>query len=132
MSASDLARAVWGTHTDSRGYEMARNRGRVSQYLAGFSMPEPRTLAKIAEAVGKTTTELTGALSPGGGGDAPQGRKPVAVQMTIVAGAASLAHLTLDMLLPVALAAEIVTMVSKVPPPVRPVVETADGGEGDE
>ena len=129
MSASDLARIVWGTRTDNRGYEVARNRGRVSQYLGGFSLPEPRTLARIAEAVGKTTNELTGAPAPRGGGEAPQGRKPVAVQMTIVAGAPSLAHLTLDMLLPVALAAEIVTKVSSVPPPV---VEDTEEGAGDE
>jgi transcriptional regulator with XRE-family HTH domain len=58
MSASDLARAVWGTATDFRGYKVARNRDRIGHYLAGVSYPEPDNLKKLAEALGLPIEEL--------------------------------------------------------------------------
>lgn len=45
-SASDVARAVWGTAKDKRGYEVAKNRDRIGHYLNG-SFPTPRNLVKI-------------------------------------------------------------------------------------
>jgi len=52
MNASDLARAIWGTTTDPRGYEVAKNRDRVGAYLAGTGYPSRETLPKLCEAVG--------------------------------------------------------------------------------
>jgi len=52
MNASDLARAIWGTTTDPRGYDVARNRDRVGAYLAGTGYPSRETLPKLCEAVG--------------------------------------------------------------------------------
>lgn len=62
VSASEAARRVWGTTTDNRGYEVARNRDRIGHYLAGTSYPEPENMAKLADALGVPVEEL--ALAP--------------------------------------------------------------------
>src|SRR3954465_2245318 len=59
VNASDVARRVWGTAKDKRGYDVARNRDRIGHYLSGSSFPEPENLARLAEAVGVTVEELT-------------------------------------------------------------------------
>lgn len=48
MSASDLARKIWGATTDSRGYSVARNRDRLTHYLAGTGYPSAPVVQKIA------------------------------------------------------------------------------------
>jgi hypothetical protein len=58
MSASDLARAIWGTVKDYRGYDVARNRDRIGHYLAGISYPEADNLKRLAEALGLALEEL--------------------------------------------------------------------------
>jgi hypothetical protein len=58
MNNSDLARAVWGETEDNKGYKVARNRDRIGVYLKGRGFPEPRTLGKIAKALGTTSEEL--------------------------------------------------------------------------
>lgn len=52
MTQADLARAVWGTTVDKRGYVVARNRDRISQYLKGSSLPSRPVLKRIAKALG--------------------------------------------------------------------------------
>ena len=52
MSRSMLARKVWGTVKDKRGYDVARNRDRIGHYLTGKSFPAPDNLKKIAKALG--------------------------------------------------------------------------------
>jgi hypothetical protein len=47
---SDLARAIWGTIKDTRGYDVARNRDRIGAYLSGNSYPELDTVYALAEA----------------------------------------------------------------------------------
>jgi hypothetical protein len=49
MSASDVARAVWGSKTNAQGRMVARNRDRMTQYLAGKGYPRPETVTKLAE-----------------------------------------------------------------------------------
>jgi transcriptional regulator with XRE-family HTH domain len=51
ISASDLARAVWGTRKDHRGYDVAKGRDRIGHYLSGNSFPNQDTLAKLAKAL---------------------------------------------------------------------------------
>src|SRR3954468_1996641 len=68
VNASEVARRVWGTAKDKRGYDVARNRDRIGHYLSGSSYPEPENLARLAEAVGVTVEEL--AMPPE---TAPQG-----------------------------------------------------------
>jgi len=35
MSMSDLARKIWGTTTDARGYPVAKNKDRISRWEKG-------------------------------------------------------------------------------------------------
>ncbi len=55
---SDLAREAFGATTDQRGYKVARNRDRVSVYLRGKSVPDPKNLKLLADALGTTPEEL--------------------------------------------------------------------------
>ena len=58
LSASEVARRVWGTSKDNRGYDVAKNRDRIGHYLAGTSYPEAKNLCKLALAVGLTAEDL--------------------------------------------------------------------------
>jgi transcriptional regulator with XRE-family HTH domain len=58
MSPSDLAKLVWGTTKDRRGYTVARNRDRIGHYLAGTSYPDPANLERIAEVLDVPVEEL--------------------------------------------------------------------------
>jgi hypothetical protein len=58
LSASAVARRVWGTTKDKRGYDVARNRDRIGSYLSGASYPEPENLRRLADAVGVPVEEL--------------------------------------------------------------------------
>ena len=58
MSPSDLAKLVWGTTKDRRGYIVARNRDRVGHYLAGTSYPDPANLEQIAKVLDIPLDEL--------------------------------------------------------------------------
>lgn len=91
FSQSDLARAVWGTVTDKRGYEVAKNRDQVSQYLHGKSLPGPENLQKLANALGVATEDL----APPNPGPLDKGRP--AVSMTAIAGSPDRVRLTVDM-----------------------------------
>ena len=51
LSAAEVARRVWGTHQDKRGYEVAKGRDRIGAYLAGTSYPGPENLQKLADAI---------------------------------------------------------------------------------
>lgn len=58
LSASEVARRVWGTTKDSRGYTVARNRDRIGHYLSGASYPEEDNLVKLAGAIGVSVEDL--------------------------------------------------------------------------
>lgn len=64
LTASEVARRVWGTTKDRRGHEVARNRDRIGHYLSGNSYPEAANLAKLAEAVGLNVEELAEPVKP--------------------------------------------------------------------
>jgi transcriptional regulator with XRE-family HTH domain len=52
LKQSDLAREVFGkTYVDKRGYEQPYGKDRVSDWLAGKTMPRGPTLDRIAKAV---------------------------------------------------------------------------------
>jgi transcriptional regulator with XRE-family HTH domain len=61
MTASDLARKVWGNEAAKSG---ARNRQLISQYLAGQVLPQNGTIARLAEALEIPVSELTGSVLP--------------------------------------------------------------------
>ena len=108
MSQSDLARTVWGTTTDSRGYKVAKNWDRISAYLAGRSLPDQRNLLRIAKALGvepeTLAPEKAGALEER---DNPE------IAMTVLAGHTDMVHLRVNKLVPLSLAAEVISLLSK-------------------
>lgn len=55
---SAIAREVFGTIKDSRGYDVAKNRDRIAAYLNGIAYPEPENLQKLADAMGIPIEEL--------------------------------------------------------------------------
>jgi len=59
MSASDLARKVWGNETNR--HNAARNRQLVSHYLQGTMRPQIGTVTRIARALDKPVDELASA-----------------------------------------------------------------------
>ena len=83
-SASDIAREIWGSTTDRRGYSVGRNRDRIGHYLNATSYPEPDNLEKLAKAVGVPVSDLTidrPAANPG-----PRSRPaPASLTLTTVA-----------------------------------------------
>lgn len=59
LTSSEVARRMWGTSTDKRGYETARNRDSLKHYLAGTRCPDPENLIRLADAIGVPAEELS-------------------------------------------------------------------------
>jgi hypothetical protein len=108
MSQSDLARAVWGKDTDTRGYEVAKNRDRISSYLRGRSIPEPANMKTIADKLGVTVAELAPDVLA-----SVVDRAHPAVSMSMVAGHSDKTHLQVNKLVPMAVAAKIIALLSE-------------------
>jgi transcriptional regulator with XRE-family HTH domain len=105
MSQSDLARLIWGTMTDQRGYEVARNRDRISAYERGRASPEEENLKKIAEALGVTASELAPELSGQRGRNAP-----ATVTMRVLEGGN--VHLEVNTITTLAIASQVIAALS--------------------
>lgn len=108
LSQSDLARAVWGTYRDSRDFEVARNRDRISQYVKGKSIPEPSNLLKLAEALGVTPEELAPDITA----DAVDAEE-AAVSMRMVEGHPDKTVLRINTVTSFETAAEIIALLSR-------------------
>ena len=107
MSQADLARKIWGSTTDSRGFDVARNRDRISVYLAGKSMPDSKNLRAIAEALNMKAEELAPDIIA-----ATVERENPEIQFTMVSGHTDKVYLRVNKLVPLAVAAQIVTLLS--------------------
>ena len=105
LSQSDLARLIWGTQTDARGYEVARNRDRISAYERGRASPEEVNLAKIAEALGVSVSELAPELSGQRGRSAP-----ATVTMRVLEGGN--VHLEVNTITTLAIASQVIAALS--------------------
>jgi transcriptional regulator with XRE-family HTH domain len=109
VSQSDVARAVWGSATDNRGRDVARNRDRISNYVRGKQLPEPKTIKKLADVLGVTPSELYPALGK------PEGRNaPADVSLTAVGGRPDMAFLVVNKMLPMNVAVKILSMIADV------------------
>ncbi len=108
LSQSDLARKAFGTTIDKRGYHVARNRDRVSVYLRGTSLPDPKNLARLADALGVDPDELTPDITV-----AAIDRENPEVAMTAIAGHSDKVHLRVNKLMPLSLASKIISMISE-------------------
>ena len=104
MSASDLARAIWGNNPSGTG---ARNRDRISAYLSGRSIPEPTNLAAIAKALSMTVEELAPDITA-----SAVDRANPELALTMIAGRADLAHLRIDKLVPLDTASQVIALIS--------------------
>jgi len=107
VNASEVARAVWGTTTDGRGYTVARNRDRMSQYLAGRSTPTPDNLKRIADFLGTTPEDLAPDLHA-----AAIDRTPPELAMHQAPGRPDRVHLRVDKIVPLDVAAKIIALLS--------------------
>jgi len=110
MSQSDVARAVWGTTTDSRGYEVARNRERISAYEQARSLPEPRSLELLAKALDVEPQDLSPELA----GD-EVGRQPAAVSMTMAEGQPDKVHLHVNTIASFEVASKVISLLAGDP-----------------
>jgi transcriptional regulator with XRE-family HTH domain len=117
LSAAEVARRVWGTSTDKRGYEVAKNRDRIGHYLAGTSYPEPENLQKLADAIdvpverlgiGNRPRPIT--REPRGVKEAINQLQPDDVQLFFVGGDLSAARLLVNRTIRAELAMQIIKM----------------------
>ena len=85
MTQSDLARAAFGTYVNADGYTVAKSRDRISVYLSGKALPDPKNLKALAEALGLPVEELAAKVvtllgepgkSKAGGAALPLGASP--------------------------------------------------------
>lgn len=109
LSQSDLARRVWGTRKDNRGYVVAKNRDRISAYLSGRASPEPRNLRKLAKALGVGPEDLAPDMTAESILNADPG-----VQMTALAGHEDKVYLRVNMLVPLAVASKVIALLAEI------------------
>jgi transcriptional regulator with XRE-family HTH domain len=85
MTQSDLARAAFGTDASADGDTVARSHDRISVYLAGQALPDPKNRKALAEALGLPVEELAAKVvtllgepgkSKAGGAALPLGASP--------------------------------------------------------
>ena len=62
MSASDVARDIWGDATDRRGYNVAKNRDKIGLYLAATAYPDEETIGHLARVLDVSVEELAGKM----------------------------------------------------------------------
>lgn len=111
LSKSDLAKKIWGTMTDGRGYEVARNRDRISVWESGRAMPTSDNLEQLATALGVPVSELAPDLVSAG---MASERRP-AISMTMVEGRPDTVRLVVNTLTSLATAAEVIRLLSGDP-----------------
>lgn len=105
-SQSEVARQAWGVVTDGRGYEVARNRDRISAYEAGRDVPTRENLEKLAEVFGVTVAELAPDLVLAGRSGGRSMEKPAAFEMKVLHGTNE-AHIKVDAVVAMSVAVQI-------------------------
>ena len=105
---SDLARHVWGTREEKDGRESAAGRDKVSRYMKGVQLPDPKTLKQMADALGVTIEEL----APDIAAEVAE-RAPPAMLLSQPEGRPDLIHLQLNLLLPAELAVKVAQIVTE-------------------
>ncbi len=104
-SQSDLARTIWGEDTDSRGYSVAKGRDRISSYLRGKSVPEPRNLHAIADKLDMDPSELAPDLYRRTANKAGS-----EAMFDVIAGEPDKAHVRINMIAPLSVAVEMMQL----------------------
>lgn len=104
MTASDVARGVWGTMTDERGYTVPRNRQAIGRYIRGESYPTYATKQLLCEALGVSYSQLFPK-------ERPESRPGSGV--TLEQLDRKMSHLTLDVVCPTLLAMDIIRKIQE-------------------
>lgn len=107
-SQSDLARQAFGTTEDADGYKVAKGRDRISSYIRGLNVPEPRYLKKIADVLGMSTEELAPDLYQNA-----LEREPPAVSFHEAAGHPGKAHLVVNKVVAMSVAVKIIQLLEE-------------------
>lgn len=110
ISQSDLARKIWGSATDARGYNVAKNRDRISDYLKGV-VPDRQNLILLAKALDMPPEELFPEAMT-----SKMDRKNPPFELSMIPDDPSRALLLVNMVVPVALGADVIKLLSKVKP----------------
>lgn len=103
LNQSDIARMVFGTTTNEKGNVVARNRSQVSRWMQGSTLPDDRSLRKLAEALEIPREELL-----------PKKAPPPDATVEMRDLGEGRAHLRVDKVVPLAVAAKIVSMLAGV------------------
>lgn len=108
-SQADLARAAFGSTTDTRGFNVARGRDRISVYVRGLQKPDQKHLTKLAKALSMKIEDLApGLIATGIDREHPE------VMLQSVQGHSDKTHLVVNKLVPLPLAAKIVALLAEV------------------
>ena len=58
LTASDVARAMWGSSINAQGNSVAKGRDRMTHYLSGSTYPSPENISKLCEVLDLTVDDL--------------------------------------------------------------------------
>jgi transcriptional regulator with XRE-family HTH domain len=105
---SDYSRRVWGETTTKSGYKVAKNRDRISVYIAGKAFPDPRNLKKMADVLGISVAEL----APEHFGNAMIEQPNPAYSITKVQGEGDKVFLRVNKIVPEPVAAKIMFLLA--------------------
>lgn len=107
LNQSQLAARVFGTTTDARGFTVSRGRDRISNYLRGRDIPRSSNLQKIAKVFKLSVQDLAPELM-----QALDKSEPT-IGMRAVAGRPDRAHLSVNMVVPLGVAAQVIALLSE-------------------
>jgi transcriptional regulator with XRE-family HTH domain len=105
MSQSDLARLMWGQIEQASGYPAAKNRDRISKWLAGKRLPDGRSLEKLCQILECDASALAPSVVTGNA----EAQHPE-LRMTVIAGHRDLVHLTFNTVLPLEAAVQMIAI----------------------
>lgn len=111
MSKSDLAKKIWGTTTDARGYEVAKHRARITVWENGEQTPTQENLGALAQALEVSVADLAPDLLAARG---PDTKKP-AILMSMVDGHPGIAMLVINTQTSLKTASKIIDLLSADP-----------------
>jgi transcriptional regulator with XRE-family HTH domain len=115
LTQSDVASQIWGKTTNTKGHTVAKGRDRISEYVRGNSVPEPRNLRRLADVLGVTVEQL----APERAGSVLDRDDP-ALKMSAAAGQPGHVHLHINQTVPLGVAAEIIRLIGQSPAGARP------------
>jgi transcriptional regulator with XRE-family HTH domain len=134
LNKSGLARELFGTEIDKRGYTVAKNRDRITAWESGKATPTKENIKLVADYFGIDPVDL----APDIAGRQSHTTVATAIQVRVSDASPDRAHVQLDVVLPIQTAFEIANVVARAPklgdlPEKRdPVADAAAQVEHDE